>query len=332
MNAKQVWGNGWRQVGFGSLIVGFGVAIAACSGPSATSESPPETTAAPEQSAEQPDLDATSNPTEVETPEGDAETYALPIDSASRIVALTSLSADLVNALAPDRLVAIPGSSLFRDNPDFADLPVVSEGRTPPNLETIVSLEPDLVIGAVGFHDQALAQLGEMGIATLGTETSRWEDLPKLINTLAQVTEADAAPLAGRYQSCFPTDPEPSESVLVLVSRQPLLSPNANSWAGDLLSRFNADNVTAQLQGQGMFDGYVTLSAEKVLAADPDVLMLVDTGEGLAEQLQQEPFWNQLKAVQTGEVHTIDYFGMVNPGSLDSIAAACDTLATTLLP
>ncbi len=325
MNAKQVWGNGWQQLGFGSLMVGFGVAIAACSGPSATPEN--DSAAAPETA-----IPAETSPDKLTVLPDTTAAYDLPIESASRIVALTSLSADLVNALAPDRLVAIPGSSLFRDSPDFADLPVVSEGRTPPNLETIVSLEPDLVIGAVGFHDQALAQLGDMGIATLGTETSRWEDLPKLINTLAQVTQTNAAALPNRYQSCFPTDPEPSESVLVLVSRQPLLSPNANSWAGDLLSRFNADNVTAQLQGQGMFDGYVTLSAEKVLAADPDVLMLVDTGEGLAEQLQQEPFWNQLKAVQTGEVHTIDYFGMVNPGSLASIAEACDTLATTLLP
>jgi len=115
------------------------------------------------------------------------------------------------------------------------------------------------------------------------------------------------------------------------VSRQPLLllSPNANSWAGDLLNRFNLQNLTAEMQSQGPIEGYVTLSAEKVLTADPERLLLVDTGEGIVDQMKTEPFWGDLKAVQADQVQVFDYYGLVNPGSLSSINQACEQLNAT---
>ena len=257
-----------------------------------------------------------------------------PADAATspRIVALTSLSADLVHRLDPDHLVGMPGSSLFRDKAEFEGIAIVSQGQTPPQIEKIVALKPDLVIGARGFHDPVLAQLEDSGIRTLTTEVSRWQDLSQLMETLAQVTGTDAAPLQARLEQCFAEAPAQSESVLVLVSRQPLLSPNANSWAGDFLARFNAQNVTAQMQGQSPFEGYVTLSSEKVLTANPDILVLVDAGEDLAAQMKSEPFWQDLKAVQTDQVHVVDYYGLVNPGSLDSIEQTCQRLAQILNP
>jgi iron complex transport system substrate-binding protein len=249
-----------------------------------------------------------------------------------RIVALTSLSADLVHRLDPDHLVGMPGGSLFQDNAAFEGITVVSQGQTPPQIEKIVALEPDLVIGARGFHDPVLAQLEDSGIRTLTTEISRWPDLTQLMETLAQETGTDAAPLQTRLNQCFEQAPAQTESVLVLVSRQPLLSPNANSWAGDFLARFNAQNVTAQMQGQSPFEGYVTLSSEKVLTANPDILVLVDAGEDLVAQMKSEPFWQDLKAVQTDQVHVVDYYGLVNPGSLDSIEQTCQRLAQILNP
>ena len=253
-----------------------------------------------------------------------------PVESAERIVALTSLSADILYHLDSDRLVGIPGSSLFQNRPEFQDIAVVSQGRTPPQLETIVALEPDLVIGSQGFHDQALTQLADAGIPTLATETNSWEDLAQLTQTLAAITDADAATLEEHYSACLETALLGSPSVLLLVSRQPLLSPSANSWAGDLLSRLNVQNLTADMQGESSFAGYVTLPEEKVLEANPDVLLLIDTGEGTVEQMQSEPFWGDLKAVRTGQVHVFDYYGLVNPGSLESLNRACSQLIEVL--
>lgn len=252
------------------------------------------------------------------------------IKTASKVVALTSLSADIVNRLDKTKLVAISGSRLVNQNPDFAQLPRVSEGRTPPNLEKIVALKPDLVIGAKGFHDQALAKLQESGIQILATEVNSWRSLSELTRTIATALNANPDPLIQSYQALLEPKPAQTSSVLVLASRQPILSPNKSSWAGDLLNQFAVKNVTAELQGSSEFNGYVTLSPEKLLQINPEKIILIDTGEGEINQLKSQSFWSQLKAVQQQQVYTMDYFGLVNPGSIREIEEACKKLKETV--
>ncbi|NCJ07817.1 ABC transporter substrate-binding protein [Synechococcales cyanobacterium C] len=261
-------------------------------------------------------------------PEASAPVSPSPPPSVERVVALTSLSADLVQRLDADKLVGIPGSRLLQDDPRFQDMSVVSEGRTPPNLETIVALEPDLVIGAVGFHDQVLQKLEQLNISTLRTEMGSLQNLEQL--TLALATQLGAEPTAiqAQYQACSPADFGSQPSILVLTSQQPLLAPNKDSWAGDLLTRFQFQNVVADLQGSGPFSGYVTLSAEKVLEANPEILITVEAAPGMLDALRTEPFWQQLSAVQSGQVHQADYYGLINPGSLQAIQTACQFLQT----
>lgn len=244
----------------------------------------------------------------------------------TRVVALTSLSADIIHRLAPAKLVGIPGSRLLRQNPGLATLPQISEGQTPPNLEKIVALKPDLVIGASGFHDQVLERLKAAGIRTLTTQVTSWQSLQDLTRTLATEIQADPEPLLQLYQSFLTSPANTPVATLVLVSYQPILAPNKTSWAGDLLTQFAVNNVVADLQGQSPQRGYITLSPEKLLAANPDILLLVDVGDGTVEKLKAAPFWKQLKAVSNGRVYVFDYYGLVNPGSIDAIAKACQKL------
>ncbi len=253
------------------------------------------------------------------------------VAAAERVVALTSLSADLTANLNPDRLIGIPGSRILQQDPLFANIPTVSQDRTEPDLEKIIELQPDLVIGAKGFHDKALQRLADLDVPVLSVEINSWESLRELTSTLASALESDPQPLLNRYDKCLSYSAtqsgiDDSPSTLVLVSRQPILAPNKNSWAGDFLAQFDIQNIAADLQGESMFDGYVTLSAEKVIEANPDSVMIVETGEDLLTQLKSEPFWNQLKATETGSVYSFDYFGLINPGSISSIEKTCAQL------
>ena len=67
-----------------------------------------------------------------------------------------------------------------------------SEGRTPPNLEKIISLNPKLVIGSDGFHDKTLSKLDEMGIGVLKTKVNTLSDLTSLINKISEITNTDS--------------------------------------------------------------------------------------------------------------------------------------------
>ncbi|WP_414545983.1 ABC transporter substrate-binding protein [Nostoc sp. CCY0012] len=251
--------------------------------------------------------------------------------SATRVVALSSLATDIIYNLDETKLVGITGSKLFNDDPRLNSLPRVSEGQSPPNLEKIIALKPDLVIGAEGFSTQPIQRLQELGISTLLTKVNSWDSLEELTQKLAQLIDADPQPLLNRYKEFLPDNLTQSPSTLVLVSRQPILAPNKNSWAGDLLTKFQAKNLAAELQGQSPVGGYVTLSAEKVLEANPEVIIVVNPPQGGSEQdvldsFKKEPFWQQLQATKNNRVYLFDYYGLVNPGSINAIEKACQQL------
>ncbi|NBD18188.1 MAG: ABC transporter substrate-binding protein [Cyanobacteria bacterium] len=255
-----------------------------------------------------------------------------PETEAEKVVALTSLTADIIYRLDATKLVGIPGSRLLKEDERFTDFPTMNEGRTPPDLEKIVALEPDLVIGAEGFSDQTLSKLEELGIKTIATNIDSWTSLKEVTKTLASAIGSDPEPLLKEYDTYLPdkTNEKSNLSTLVLVSRQPILAPNKNSWAGDLLSAFPVKNVAAQLQGSSPVGGYVTLSPEKILESNPDTLIIVDPSrEGILEQLKQEAFWKNLKATQQDQVYVFDYYGLVNPGSLEKIKTASQQLEAT---
>ena len=264
-------------------------------------------------------------------PTPDRDNTSSSTEPAQRVVALTSLTADIVEQLAPNKLVGSVESPLLAKDIRFQDLPKVSNARTPPNLEKIVALKPDLVIGARGFHDRALDKLQDLGIATLTTKVSSWDGLLEVTKTLAEAIDADPSPLLKRYQTFVADIPDSSPSVLVLFQRQPILSPNKNSWAGDLLNKFKVKNLAASIQGKSPFRGYITLSAEKILQENPEVILVADFDrQGILQEFKSEPFWSQLQATQNGRVYIFEYYGLVNPGSINKIEETCTKLKEAL--
>jgi len=251
-------------------------------------------------------------------------------EAAQKVVALTPLTADIIYQLDKTKLVGIPGNKLVSSNPNFTGITTVTADRTPPNLEKIIALKPDLVVGATGFHDKTMEKLQQLGIKTLLTQIDSWKSLEDLTTTLAKSLNANPEPLLKRYQTFLADIPAQSPATLVLASRQPILSPNKASWAGDLLDKFNVTNIAAKLQGESPMRGYITLSAEKVLEANPEVIIIVDRGEGMLEEFKSDSFWNKLQATKNNRIYIFDYYGLVNPGSIEKIEEATSELKKVL--
>ncbi len=246
-----------------------------------------------------------------------------------RVVALTSLAADLVVRLDRDRLVGVSGGSIIADDPRFAGITSVGLGSAP-SVEQIVALEPDWVIGASGFHTALAERLQAFSIESYLTTVDRWQSLETTTQDLATGLAVDPAAVLQETGTFLPESLATNgQRVLLLVGVQPILSPNRDSWAGDLLTRFGLTNLTADLQSQGQFRGYVTLSAERILEAEPDIILVVDpeTNDPLT-RFQGQPFWQNLRAVQQDQVFGVPYYGMVNPGTLAAIAQVCEQLAS----
>ena len=243
-----------------------------------------------------------------------------------RIVSLTSLSTDIIYHLSPESLKGRPESSLFLKRKKFNNIPIVSKGRTPPNLELIVSLKPDLVIGAKGFHDKSLNALNEIGIKTLSTQLKNWSDLESIINELKLVTNSKKTNLNDKLNNCINGIDSKGDEVVVLVSTKPLLAPNSQSWAGSLLSRFNIKNLTSKIESSGRLKGYVNLSPEWLIDKNPDKLILIEFNNDDLSKFYKLPFWKDLNAVKNNNISNFNYYGLINAGSLETINNACKQL------
>jgi len=256
----------------------------------------------------------------------DSNTKNTLLKNSEGIVSLTSLTSDIVYTLDSNALIGIPGSSILRKNKNFKNIPTISEGRTPPNLEKIISLNPKLVIGSEGFHDKTLSKLDELGIDILKTKVNSWSELIILVDKISEITNSDSQIVLEKLNSCFKEPSLKSKKVVVLVSTKPLLSPNNKSWAGSLLEKFSLKNLTADLEGEGRMKGYLNLSPEWLIKEQPDNLILINFGDQQYNQYDTLPFWNDLKAVKNNNINYFDYYGLINVGSLNSINKTCEKL------
>ena len=246
----------------------------------------------------------------------------------TRVVALTSLSADLINTISKDSLVGIPGSSILKKNKEFDSIPIVSSGRMPPDLEKILSLKPDLVIGAKGFHDRPLSKLNNLGISTLSTSISNLDDLDNLYKNLASKLKTKTKSLEEILGSCYSKNKNKNKNLVVLVSSKPILSPNKDSWAGNLISSFKFNNLASEITNKTEFKGYVNLSPEWLIKSQPENILVIKTPGSDMSQYKSINIWNKLEAVKNNKIYTFDYYGLINAGGLKAINKACQKLSS----
>ena len=251
----------------------------------------------------------------------------------TRVVALTSLSADLVNNISHESLLGIPGSSLLKNNNDFSNKTVISSGRMPPNLEKIINLKPEIVIGSKGFHDKTLKSLEKLGVKTLSVRIANFKDLEKLSSDIQILLDKKVKlDLENVIPNCYNLDKDvktnKGKELLVLVSAKPILSPNSKSWAGNLINRFGYINLTSELDSKSQIQGYVNLSPEWVISSKPSNLIVINTPGSDDSQYKQMSIWNDLPAVTNKKVFSFDYYGLINAGSLNSINKACQKLSS----
>ena len=247
-----------------------------------------------------------------------------------RVVTLTSLSSDLVVNLNKQVLVGIPGTSLTNNDSRYVDIKRVSSGRNMPNIESIIALKPDFVIGADGFHSRILLKLKKLGIQTLALKMDRLEalyDADQILNRyLPSASKQDR-----KLKNICPTpthsishSPNNKNRVLILAGNSPMLSPTENSWAGSLLSHNSFTNATKHLSGKSPFNGYITMSNERLMSINADKIIIIkpsDESPSLRKSLHK-----YFPGIDKEDIIAMDYYGLINPGSLDSIARACTLL------
>lgn len=225
-----------------------------------------------------------------------------------RIISLSPTATEMLFAVgAGDLVIAVDDQSNHPPEAPMTDL----SGFTP-NVEAIIGFEPDLVISS-GLPEDIEAGLTGAGIPSMTLFFGAvLEDTFTQIEQVGAATGhvGDAAELVAQIQSDLAaiaeTLPDLGEVTYYHELTSDLFSATSSTFIGQIYSQLGLVNVADEADVDGF--GFPQLSAEYLLEQDPDLIFLADTkccGE-TAETVAARPGWDQLTAVQNGNVIELD--------------------------
>jgi len=235
---------------------------------------------------------------------------------ASRVVSLSPSTTETVWALGA--LAKLVGRSRYCDYPpEVKALPEVG-GYVDPNLEAILALRPDLVVGARGPAGRRVFDtLGEKGIATYFPSTETVDDVLAMIRGLGERIglreegERVASRVDARLADIAKKNaPLAHPRVLLLFGVQPIVAAGPKSFGDEILARAGAINVVTA------GDTYPTLDIEAVAGLDPDVIVDAAVAEehGAQRITKTAGGWSRVRAVQRDRVVAIADEVVLRPG------------------
>jgi len=255
---------------------------------------------------------------------GGAAATEPPPGGARRIVSLAPSVTETVFALERgDRLV---GVSTFCDYPpdELAALPRAGSYLTP-NVEQIVALRPDVVLGVPTPGNQAaVEQLRSLGLVVVIvgelTLADTWDAMRTIGRWTGNAAAADA--LIARLGAEIADVRErasrlPRRKVLFVVGHDPLVAAGSGLFIDELIGVAGGDNVAA---GTGL--SWPRLSLETVIAAAPEVI--IDGAMGSEADRGLDAYWRQfasVPAVREGRLWPQRSDALLRPGPRVALGA-----------
>ncbi|NND01744.1 MAG: ABC transporter substrate-binding protein [Acidimicrobiia bacterium] len=308
-----------------ALVVTIVMILGGCSDSTETTTQAPDTTAPSTTTSSTPAVtttvaDVTTTQASTTT-SGDPVTDGYPVtithgtgevtleSRPEAIVSISPTATEILFALgAGNQVAAVDSISNFP-----ADAPVTELNAFAPSVEAIAAFEPDLVVmsfdpgdiesglNALGIPvivqfsalslDDAYAQ-----IEALGAASGHVEAAAEIVDEMGRTIDELNAEL-GRIGSNFSYYHELDDTYFSVTS---------STFIGEIYSVVGLQNIADPADAEGF--GFPQLSPEFILEADPDLIFLADTkccGQ-TAQTLAERPGWDQLSAVQNGNVIELD--------------------------
>jgi len=229
-------------------------------------------------------------------------TVRVPADPA-RILSLCTSANDTVAALGDAaRLAAI--DEYGRVVPGVEHAQVVGKGSAI-SREAVLALGIDLAF-VWWYQDDAAAMLEGLSVPVVRVRTDRAAEIPPMIRMVGEcLNRREAAEPMARGMEEFldraaSDRPLPANRPRVYLELYgPFRTVGRDSYMNDLLALAGADNIAGEIAGKAL------LSAERLLQADPDVILFAD-GFADAGEIAGRPGMAGLKAVRLGRMFPVD--------------------------
>ncbi len=251
--------------------------------------------------------------------------------AAQRIVSLSPhITEVLFAAGAGDRVV---GSVDYSDYPPAANRIARIGGYENPDVETIVALKPDLVIGwQTGNSPSDLEPLKRLGIPLFWSEPDRIEDVAGNLEQFGELagTSSVAGPAAAAYRARLAElrqrySGRPQVRTFYEIWNEPPTTVGGRQIIGSAIRLCGGVNIFEHLTAMAP-----VVSTEAVLAADPEVIVASGVGGVRPDWLDAWRRWPQLTAAARDNLFSIppDLIQRHTPRLLDGAEQLCRDLET----
>ena len=223
------------------------------------------------------------------------------------IVSLSPTATEMLYAIGAGRQVKAVDS--LSDYPPQAPRTKLSAYQ--PNVEAIVAEKPDLVIESLdtGQMTKRLAAFGVPVLelpapANLAGEYAEFTELGRATGHLAQADQ-EVARLRTQLHSIAAAMPHHAKPLTYYYELdQTYYSVTSATFVGQLLKLLGMTSIADAAKGAASSGGYPQLSAEYILKANPDYIILADTlcCQQSAATVAKRPGWSSLAAVRSGHI------------------------------
>jgi iron complex transport system substrate-binding protein len=299
-----------------AVLLALLFAVAACrQGVGTFGPAPTGTPASSARSSASPTLAASATPGPVSLVDDEGTTVEIATKP-GKIVSLTPAATEVLFAIgAGDRVVA-KVEDLTPYPPEADDLPVVATYNGV-DVEQIVGLEADLVIaGGLGFtKPDAITQLRGLDIPVVVVYPTDLEtalaDIELIGNAAWSFDEAaslvDDMRMDIAALSALTADLEKPRVFYEIDTFNAIYTPSDDSVYAEMLRLAGSEPITT--------DSSYVISLERLVAADPEVILLGDGASGVtAAQVAARPGWDVMTAVKNDAIYPVDDVVITRPG------------------
>ena len=249
---------------------------------------------------------------------------------AQKIITLSPPITEMLYAVGAGKQVIARDS--FSDYPEAVlDLPDIGGGFAEYDLESIISLTPDLVIAGSINTPELVHSLEDLGLTVfylsnpsdlegtfttiekIGILSGHEESANELVKDLHSRVNAVTAALEGLEEK-----PTVYYELDASDATKPY-TPGPNTFYTSMIEMAGGVNIGAELKSE-----WAQISLEQLLVVDPDLILLGDAMWGVTpESVANRAGWNSLTAVSNGFVMPFDdnLIARIGPRQVDGLEA-----------
>jgi len=238
-----------------------------------------------------------------------------------RIVSLLPSNTEILFALdLAGRVVGVTQYDLY---PAEAQEKTVIGGMTIESisLETVLALEPDLVLAHDDHQQPIIDALTDNGLTVFAVNSTGLADVYRAIDWVGQIADvqlqaealnrqirADIAAITAGIEQ-IPPDQRPT--VFYEVWAEPLMTAGPTTFIGEIITLAGGRNIFADVT-----QDFPEISPEEVIARNPAVILSsqFNTKNLTPEALANRPGWSEIDAVKNGNIHFLNDDLISRPG------------------